>query len=289
MVDGWLKAYSDMNSIGFMQGRLSSIVDGKIQAFPWTEWEEEFVHAADIDFSLMEWTIDFENLMNNPIMTNEGRQKILALSKNYNISIPSLTGDCFMQKPFWKAGPKEAPALLSILESVMKAAQLIGIKMILIPLVDNGKIDTPEQESRLIEACLNHQPFLAKHQMSIMFESDYAPSRLQKFIDLLPRKQFGINYDIGNSAALGFDPLEEFTSYGDRIINIHVKDRILNGTTVPLGHGNADFDLIFQLVNKIKYNNNFILQTARSPDNQHKEVLLKYKNMVTKWLKINES
>ena len=28
--------------IGFMQGRLSSKVNGKIQAFPWESWKEEF-------------------------------------------------------------------------------------------------------------------------------------------------------------------------------------------------------------------------------------------------------
>ena len=28
-----------------MQGRLSAMVDGKIQAFPWNEWREEFPRA----------------------------------------------------------------------------------------------------------------------------------------------------------------------------------------------------------------------------------------------------
>ena len=91
-----------MTNIGFMQGRLSSIVDQKIQAFPWKEWEKEFPRAAEIGFSIMEWTIDFDNLSSNPIMTHKGRQTIQTLSQKYNISIPSLTGDCFMQKPFWK-------------------------------------------------------------------------------------------------------------------------------------------------------------------------------------------
>ena len=39
MVDGWQKVCKFMNRTGFMQGRLSSIVDGKIQSFPWEEWE----------------------------------------------------------------------------------------------------------------------------------------------------------------------------------------------------------------------------------------------------------
>lgn len=289
MVVGWQKVCNDMNNIGFMQGRLSSIVDQKIQAFPWKEWEKEFPRAAEIGFSIMEWTIDFDNLSSNPIMTHKGRQTIQTLSQKYNISIPSLTGDCFMQKPFWKANQEEVPDLLSIFDAVLECAQQTEIKMILIPLVDNGKIDSPGQENNLIEACLNKLPFLKRHKMFIMFESDYDPVRLSKFIGMFPADQFGINYDIGNSAALGYDPLEEFKNYGDRIINIHVKDRVLNGITVPLGEGNADFEAVFSSIKKIKYKNNLILQTARSDENQHSEVLEKYKNFTIQWLNQNES
>lgn len=43
--------------IGFMQGRLSPVVDGKIQAFPWGHWEDEFRLANGHGLSLMEWTL----------------------------------------------------------------------------------------------------------------------------------------------------------------------------------------------------------------------------------------
>ena len=43
--------------IGFMQGRLVDQIDGKIQAFPWQEWELEFPIAAKLGLKKMEWTI----------------------------------------------------------------------------------------------------------------------------------------------------------------------------------------------------------------------------------------
>jgi len=91
--------------IGFMQGRLSEIIDGKIQAFPWDEWQAEFIRASEIGLSIMEWTLDHENLSQNPIMNPHGRKIIDELSNKYNVHIPSLTGDCFMQAPFWKCTP----------------------------------------------------------------------------------------------------------------------------------------------------------------------------------------
>ena len=48
--------------IGFMQGRLCERVDGKIQAFPWRDWENEFPAAAAIDLHLMEWTLRKKNI-----------------------------------------------------------------------------------------------------------------------------------------------------------------------------------------------------------------------------------
>ena len=66
-------------------------------------------------------------------------------------------------------------------------------------------------------------------------------------------------------------------------INVHVKDRKLNGTTVPLGEGDADFLGIFRLLQKENYEGNLILQTARSKEGKDTEVLVRYKNLVEDW------
>ena len=94
---------SKSQSIGFMQGRLTDLYDNKIQSFPWNNWEKEFELANKNDFKIMEWTIDSKNLFKNPLMNDEGLNKIKFLKNTYDLSIPSLTGDCFMQEPFWKS------------------------------------------------------------------------------------------------------------------------------------------------------------------------------------------
>ena len=48
-------------------------------------------------------------------------------------------------------------------------------------------------------------------------------------------KNVTVNYDTGNSASLGFDPVEEFKSYGHKITDLHIKDRLLGDASVPLG------------------------------------------------------
>ena len=89
-----------------MQGRLSPLVNGRIQAFPADCWHKEFALAGSADLRLMEWTVDHAQLHENPLMTVSGRREIRRLGAAYGVAIPSLTGDCFMQAPFWKAsGP----------------------------------------------------------------------------------------------------------------------------------------------------------------------------------------
>ena len=53
--------------IGFMQGRLCDQLEAKIQAFPWQDWEIEFIQAAKIQLPVMEWTLDQVKLYENPL------------------------------------------------------------------------------------------------------------------------------------------------------------------------------------------------------------------------------
>ena len=84
-----------------MQGRLSPIINGKIQQFPWKKWQKEFVAGSNLGFELMEWTLDQDGLFENPLMTKEGRAEIKTVMNNSGLKVLSLTGDCFMQAPFW--------------------------------------------------------------------------------------------------------------------------------------------------------------------------------------------
>ena len=50
--------------------------------------------------------------------------------------------------------------------------------------------------------------------------------------------------------------------------NIHLKDRIKNGSTVRFGLGNADFKKMFIFLMKSKNHYDFNLQPARSKNNE---------------------
>ncbi len=275
--------------IGFMQGRLSPMVDDKIQAFPWAHWREEFQIAEACGFHLMEWTLDQERLFENPLMTKEGQSDIQKLCRRYHMCIQSLTGDCFMQAPFWKVAKGEREDLQKVFKTIISACSVVGIQLVVVPLVDNGRIVTPEQATCLVEFLSQMESFLKTHHVRVLFESDFNPTQLAGFINGLDSELFGINYDIGNSAALGFDVVEELNAYGNRVQNVHIKDRKRGGHTVPLGTGHADFKRVFSALKTIDYSGQYILQTARATDGKHAEALMHYRSMTENYLGVYES
>lgn len=276
---------NELNSIGFMQGRLSPLINGCIQAFPWGHWQSEFLIAQKINIHLMEWTLDQERLYENPLMTEIGQAEILSLSRHYGVGIFSLTGDCFMQAPLWKAQGEKRSELEQDFIAILRSCVAVGINLIVIPLVDNGGLENIIQENSLVTFLESQTSFLNSNGLKILFESDYTPQELMRFISRLDPSLFGINYDIGNSAALGFDPQQEIAIYGSRILNVHVKDRLLGGGTVALGAGNANFNEVFAALAKINYQGNFILQTARALDGNHSNILGTYRDLTMNWLK----
>lgn len=271
--------------IGFMQGRLSPMVNGRIQAFPASCWQEEFRTGQQNGFRLMEWTLDQDRLYLNPLLTTSGQAEIRELRQAHGIAISSLTGDCFMQSPFWKAEGPAHEALLQDFRAVARACSAVGIGMMVVPLVDNGRLDNREQEDLLVDTLQKESAFLAALGVKVVFESDFGPGELARFIARLDPARFGVNYDIGNSASLGMDPVAEISAYGERILNVHIKDRVLGGTTVPLGTGNANFDQVFAALARAGYQGTYILQTARAADGKHAEVLCRYRDMALDWIK----
>ena len=270
-------------SIGFIQGRLSPLVEGQIQAFPWDHWRAEFPLAADLGFPIIEWTLDQENLHENPLMHQFGRQEIKRLCATNGVDVASVTGDFFMRAPFFKADPPARQARLDDLKAVIEACLDMEISYLVVPLVDNGSLEIPRHEDDLRDGLMSLYGFLGGG-MKIVFESDFPPQRLAEFIASFPQESFGVNYDSGNSAALGFDVLEEFAAYADRIDNVHIKDRVRGGTTVPLGSGNVDFPGLFGALAGCAYKGNIILQTARAEDGDHAGALHRYREMTKAWM-----
>ena len=194
-----------------------------------------------------------------------------------------------MQEPFWKAPHDSRLVLQADFCRIAEACSALDIGMLMIPLVDRGSLESSEQEQVLLEFLGEQQDRFEELGINVILESDYAPTRLDQLMSKLPDTAFGVNYDMGNSAALGFDPAEELALYGHRIRNVHIKDRLLGGTSVALGEGAANLPHVLQLLVENGYTGNYILQTARAKNGDDVGRLCHYRDMTRAWLGHDES
>ncbi len=130
-------------------------------------------------------------------------------------------------------------------------------------------MSTAEDRQRVIAVLGDAAPFAHRKNVELHLETDLGPIEFATFLDSVPSENVKVNYDSGNSASLGYKVEDEFGAYGGRIGSVHVKDRVLGGSTVPLGTGNADFPALFSEMRRIGYRGDLTLQVARSePGNE---------------------
>ena len=86
--------------LGFMQGRLvNSEKKNVIQYFPNKNWKKEIIKANKHKFSIMEWTINYENIKKNPFhIGSKTLKKTFDFLKENKVKVNSVTCDFIMQK-----------------------------------------------------------------------------------------------------------------------------------------------------------------------------------------------
>ena len=252
-----------MTKFGIMEGRLVPPEDGRFQCFPRNQWESEFAHAAKVPFDYIEWVYDLYGHDVNPLGNPAGIERQKNLIESTGVCIRSVCADYFMDRPLLRCGEQELDARMQELARILRNGCAIGVNRVVIPFVDASAIRSTEDFVAVQDALKAAMQFADETRVEIHLETSLGPAEFAKLLDSIPHPRLRVNYDSGNSASLGYSPANEFAAYGDRIGSVHIKDRVLNGGTVPLGTGNTDFPALFSCLEKIEYRGDFTLQVAR--------------------------
>jgi len=260
---------------GVMQGRLSKSLTGKIQEFPTSTWQEEFKLANSIGLKAIEWTLDFKDFKENPIFTS--KNEISDIQSKYQVSVPSITLDCFVEAPIHKCNDATgATSSPRDLEWVAENLQNSGVDVLVLPIVAEAGKFCPEDLDNLIYVLKAIEGSCKSLNKRIAIECEFDLVSMSRLLNELDSRTFGINFDMGNSASLGHDPWDELEVCKDRIFNVHIKDRLLNGHTVPLGSGSVQFNAVADALASQNYAGNMILQAARMFDQDEVELICTY-------------
>ncbi len=264
--------------IGILEGRLTPSRGRGIQFFPDDNWEKEFEDARMIGLSSIELLVRPKGLREHPLMTAEGRARLGELSKVTGITIPSVHG-------YYVPEDEYATDLLDVVHATAE----IGAKVILVSFFHEKKLgamaDATWERAHELLAPAAAAAKDAGVQLGIEAE---LPA--QTLIDFMTRavtpEAFGVYYDLGNQFACGFPVAEEIRLLRERIVGVHVKDRLQNtdpaveSKTVPLGEGCADFKSAFAALREIGYTRPLIMQGARGEDGDEVERNKKYREFI---------
>ena len=271
-------------SLGIIQGRLTPPQGRGIQFFPFENWENEFLSTAEIGLNEIEFIFDFDRYTENPLWSEAGVTLINDLIRETGIKVNSICADFFMRRPFFRVDEAVRMENIKILKKLISAAKQVGARIIEIPLVDNSSIKTEEEKNILISSLKEVNEFLTEQDIMLGLETDLPPKQFLTLLQSINHPLVKANYDSGNSSGLGYDSREEVVTLGSFIHNIHIKDRVLGGTTVPLGTGSADFERLFQALKEIGYHGSFILQAARGAEGNEPETIKNYAKFVRNYI-----
>ena len=267
--------------LGIMQGRLSHSINNTIQAFPEKSWIKEFELSKKINIDSIEWI--FDTYEKNPIMNKQINEINNYISK-FQIKVNSICADYFMINKLFNESESNIKKNLNILEELAINGEKIGAKIIEIPLVDNSSLKTEKDKKEIVTNLKKVIPKIKDLGLVFTLETDLPPEEFLNLLEMFEKNTVYANYDTGNSASLGYNINEEFKILKNKIKNIHVKDRIFNGTTVPFGLGDTNFEEFFKILNKSEYSGDLIIQGSRIEKMEPEQNCLKYLNFIKEYL-----
>lgn len=255
-----------------VQGR-ALLQSDTMQSFPYN-WEEEIPLIQQIGFSGIEWIYDKKSQNYNPITTKQGQEKIKEITTKYNIKLENIVLDWFMEYPLLSNDILSIDKKCEKLELLIQQSANAGFKRIIFPILEKNSIQTKMDK---FEKIMNKKIVKLLDEFNIEFhlETDLPVEKEYQLKENINHDKILICYDMGNSASFGYDPTDTIEKLKNYIGSVHIKDRMLNGGSVPLGEGNVKFSEVFKKLSEINFDGQYTFQIFRNKDSDNQLVLMK--------------
>jgi L-ribulose-5-phosphate 3-epimerase UlaE len=252
--------------LGVMQGRLLPKYQRRYQAHPVGYWRDEFPLAADLGLDLIEFILDYNDWEQNPLMSSEGIDSIVAAVERYGVSVRSVCADYFMEAPLHSIDTDIVRKSQSVLNQLIENSSQLGVTDIVIPCVDVSSLKSEDAAERFYVGMMPAVATAERFDVNLALETDLPPEAFATVLRRFDSTRIKVNYDTGNSASLGYKPQQEIAFYGGYITDVHIKDRICGGGSVELGSGDMDFDAFFTSLPVGNVDVFFIMQAFRDDE-----------------------
>lgn len=254
------------NDIGIVQGRLSPPVPGRLQAFPWASWADEFPRARAAGVALLEWVFEADRHAENPIWTTDGVTAIQRQVEATGVPVASLCADYFMAHPLFGGSARTRDEAIGVLERVLRHGSAVGVRTVLVPVLEQTELQSARDKAELLSSLQRPLDLAADLGMRIGLETELPAAEYRALIDDAAHPALAAYYDVGNATARGFDVAADVRRLAPCLGGVHIKDRRRGGSSVPLGRGDVDFPAFFEALAAAGYGGPLVLQPATSED-----------------------
>lgn len=246
-----------MMKYGVVQGRLLPQVGNFIQNFP-HNWRSEFEIAKRIGASHIELIDGAPNQELQLADINElpADVPVSAVCLDWLVHTDHLGN----QNRMW-----DVLQLADVCENALR----LKIPKVVLPLLEKASLKSAKElDDKFFYSVVGDIQDLAIEFKSLKFsiETDLDVEGMLELLrkSLTNQPNVGITFDTGNLTKLGYDLNKHIDAYQTLIDNVHIKDCIINKSTVQLGTGDTDFTVLKRLF-KSPYIDHMTFQTARSP------------------------
>ena len=257
--------------LSFVQGRLSPQIGSYFQYFPIDNWENELKVANKIGLKNIEWIIsDLSNPLFNKTFFKIIKRKLYSLK----LSISSISLDFLMREPLYLSNTQDLNWLITKLNNISKHFKSIRIN---VPIEENSSIYNTRQLNKVKKNLIFLKNKLSKNFI-LSLETDLTPNNIIVLLNNNQFKGIGLNIDIGNIEANGYDIEEYFSKLRKFIFGIHIKNRDSLFSNSKMLKNKKNLNFICKNLYKLENLNDITLQTYK--DNK------KYKNQFISNLKL---
>src|SRR5690349_445630 len=245
-----------------------------MQSFP-NLWKDEFSIIRDLGFDGIEWIYDKKSELYNPILTVNGRNEMQNISTQFHVSLENIVLDWFIYHPLLIEDQFRTEQKIEKLISLIESSAMVGFKRVILPILEQNSIAGNNNKKKFIQI-FNEKisKILLLNNIEMHLETSLSPQEEVELVKELNNDKIRLCFDMGNSASLGYLPNDAINTVKDFLGSVHIKDRLLNGPSVPLGKGAVKFEEVFAALKNTKFDGPYSFQVYR---NQYSDnaVLLK--------------
>jgi L-ribulose-5-phosphate 3-epimerase len=204
-------------------------------------------------------------------MQDEHREEIRRSAAEADIEISSLCLGALWHYPFTSPAETHRKRGVEIIQAAVPLARYLGAGCILLPIDQPAGLSDEEAWDMTVRGLAECLPVAEEAGVILAVENVCSPflkgaTELGRLVDELASPACRVYFDVGNGAWIGLDPAVEILELGDRIAQIHFKNRnSRRGTpgtdTVSVSDpGIVPYRRVFDAINEIGYDGYLVVE-----------------------------